>query len=364
VSPAARPAVPAAGGAAPPRRTSSSQPTIGGEHALPGDGTPAPTGPGATRRRRWWPLAVLVVCLVLVALVAWPVGLVLWADGKIHHTTALSGAAGTPGTTYLIAGSDERGDGVAQDGTVGARTDTILLLHVPAHGPTALISIPRDSYVPIPGHGKNKLNAAYSWGGAPLLVQTVEQLSGLTVDHYVEIGMGGVEGVVNAVGGVNLCYPHDVNDADSGMVWTAGCHDVGGADALAFSRMRKSDPTGDIGRGERQRQVVGAVMDKVKPGSLVFHPSRQVKLIDAGTSVLTVDKSMNIVDIGRLALAFRAANGAGGITGTPPILSMNYRPGGGVGSTVRLDPDKTPTFFAQIRDGKLPAGKVGGVPTS
>ncbi|GIG22876.1 transcriptional regulator [Cellulomonas chitinilytica] len=303
--------------------------------------------------------------LVLVALLAWPIGLVVWANGKVQHTPALSGAADTPGTTYLLTGSDSRADGAIEDTTTeGARTDTILLLHVPEHGPTALISLPRDTYVDVPGRGPAKLNAAFSWGKAPLLVQTVEQLSGLTVDHYAEIGMGGVEQVVDAVGGVNLCYDADVNDPDSGMVWTSGCHDVGGVDALAFSRMRKADPTGDVGRAERQRQLIGAVMSKVKPSSLVLHPGRQVELVDAGTGALTVDDGSDIVDLARLALAFKAANGPGGITGTPPITSIDYRPGHNLGSTVLLDKDATPTFFAAIRDGSLPAGPVGGMPTS
>ncbi|MEZ0449884.1 LCP family protein [Cellulomonas sp. ICMP 17802] len=300
--------------------------------------------------------------LVLAALLVWPIGLVVWANGKVQHTPALSGAADTSGTTYLLTGSDSRADGgVAADGTEGARTDTILLLQVPAHGPTALISLPRDTYVDIPGHGPAKLNAAFAWGQAPLLVQTVEGLTGLTIDHYAEIGMAGVEQIVDAVGGVHLCHDVDVNDADSGMVWTAGCHDVDGVQALAFARMRKADPTGDVGRAERQRQLISAVMGKVRPAQLVLHPSQQVALVDAGTGALTVSDGTGIVDLAKLALAFKAANGPGGITGTPPIASLDYRPGG-VGSTVQLDPDAAPAFFAAIRDGSLPAGPVGGVP--
>lgn len=303
--------------------------------------------------------------LVLVALIAWPVGLVVWANGKVQHTAALSGAAGTPGTTYLLTGSDSRADGaVGQDGTEGSRTDTILLLHVPTSGPTALISLPRDTYVDVPGNGPAKLNAAFSWGQAPLLVQTVEALTGLTVDHYAEIGMAGVEQIVDAVGGVNLCYDANVHDPDSGLEWAAGCHDVAGAQALAFARMRKADPTGDVGRAERQRQLIGAVMAKVKPSQLAVRPGQQVALIDAGTAALTVSDESNILDMARLALAFRAANSPEGITGTPPISSINYRPGGNLGSTVLLDPDLSPAFWAAIRDGSLPPGPVGGMPAA
>ncbi|ADG75274.1 cell envelope-related transcriptional attenuator [Cellulomonas flavigena DSM 20109] len=303
--------------------------------------------------------------MVVVVLLAWPIGLLVWANGMLQHTPALSGAPGTPGTTYLLAGSDARGDdgGVAEDGTEGQRTDTILLLHAPANGPTAMISLPRDTFVEVPGHGPAKLNSAFAWGGAPLLVQTVEGLTGLTVDHYVEIGMGGVSHLVDAVGGVNLCYDGDVNDPDSGMVWTAGCHDVDGVTALAFARMRKADPQGDVGRALRQRQLISAVMGRISPGSLALRPGAQVALVDAGTGALTFDEDAGVLDVARLALAFRAANGADGITGTPPIASMDHRPGG-IGSTVLLDPEQTPGFFTAIRDGSLPPGQVGGVPTS
>ena len=353
-------AVPAPRRSAPAGRSGATPPTVG-----PGVRPTSPTTPPdgtATRRTHRVRALVLVLVVLLVLALAWPVGLAVWANKKVQHTDALSAAAGTPGTTYLLAGSDSRADGaIPEDGTAGARTDTILLLHVPEHGPTALISLPRDTYVEIDGHGPAKLNAAFTYGGAPLLVHTVEQLTGLTIDHYAEIGLGGVKNVVDAVGGVNLCYDRDVDDADSGMVWAAGCHDVGGDQSLAFARMRKADPEGDIGREKRQRQLIGAVLGKVDVKRLVWHPSEQVALVDAGTGALTLDEHADVRTLASLALAFRAANGTGGVTGTPPIKSLDYRPGG-VGSTVLLDPDLAPAFWVQVRDGELPPGPVGGIP--
>ncbi|QAY68930.1 LCP family protein [Xylanimonas protaetiae] len=311
------------------------------------------------RKRR---VVALVSVLVLLLVLAWPVGLLIWANGKIVHTEALSGAGNTPGTTYLLAGSDERGSGGIEDETTGSRTDTIMLLHKPSSGPAALISLPRDSFVEIPGHGSNKLNAAFSWGGAPLLVQTVEHLTGLTVDHYVEVGFGGIADVVDAVGGVNLCLDLDVNDANSGLVWTSGCHDVDGTTAIAFSRMRYSDPKGDIGRTERQRQLIAAVSSKIADPGLLVRPGKQVSLADAGIGSLTVSEGTNILDFASLALAFRAANGPGGITGTPWIRSLDFRPGHNVGSTVQLDADRNAALWTGLRDGTLEPGVVGGVP--
>lgn len=342
--------------------------TTTGTPARPEPGDVAPRTP--RRRRRMGRRIALTLVLLLVLVIAWTVGLAVWANGKIQHVDALSGAANTPGETYLLTGSDSREDGAIEDpDTVGARTDTILLLHVPESGPPALISLPRDTYVDIPGFQAGKLNAAFSWGGAPLLVETVEELTGLTVDHYVEIGFAGVEGVVDAVGGVELCLDDSVltfpvQDTNSGLFWDApGCKTVDGVTALAFARMRYSDPTGDIGRGQRQRQLISAVTHAVATPATVLNPGRQVSLVNAGTAALTTSEGTDIVDMAKLALAFRSAGGEGGITGTPPIANLDYRPGG-VGSTVLLDPDQTPTFFAQIRDGELAPGVYGGVPTS
>lgn len=300
---------------------------------------------------------MVILVLLLAMLIAWPVGLLIWADGKIQHVEALSGAAGTPGTTYLLAGSDSRADGAVADNTEGQRSDTIMVMHVPDTGATSLISLPRDTLVEIPGHGMNKLNASYSLGGAPLLVQTVEGLTGLTVDHYVEIGMGGVEHVVDAVGGVELCLDYDVANDLSGLNWTAGCHQADGPTALAFARMRYADPTGDIGRSGRQRQVVAAVVNKVATPATLVNPTKQVDLIAAGLGALLVDTDTGIIDLGRMALAFRNATGPNGIRGTPPIANFDYRPGG-IGSTVLLDETRAPVFFEKMRAGQLTAADV------
>lgn len=297
-------------------------------------------------------VAVLVVLLVLV--LAWPIGLMIWANGKINHVDALSGGTGTAGTTYLLAGSDSRADGeLPGDTTEGQRTDTIMLLTVPSSGSTSLISLPRDTYAEIPGYGPNKLNAAFAFGGAPLLVETVEQLTGIGVDHYVEIGMGGVAGLVDAVGGVELCLDYVVDDPDSKLVWEEpGCQVVDGETALAFVRMRKADPQGDIGRSERQRQLIQAITSKVADPSLVTQPGEQVRLAEAGLGALLVSEGTGILDLGRMALAFRNATGDDGVRGAPPIADMDYRPGG-VGSTVLLDPDLAPGFFQSLLDGTV-----------
>ena len=307
------------------------------------------------RRIAGWTVVVIVVALALIAArVAW-----LWNDvsSQLHRVDALSGAADTPGETWLIVGSDARG-GAVQDETEGARADSVMLLHKAENGQTSLTSLPRDTFVDIPEYGENKINAAYSFGGPKLLVQTVEKLSGLSVDHYVEVGMTGVSQMVDAVGGVNVCLDYDVADEDSGLVWDTSqgtCQTVDGTKALAYSRMRKSDPTGDVGRGQRQRAIISAVVSKAASPSTAWSFSRQDALVDAGTNALTVDRSAGTMSIAQMVLAFRSASD-GGLTGAPPIEDSAYSPEeADIGEAVLLQDTTAPSFFSKLRDGKLTA---------
>lgn len=309
--------------------------------------------PVATRHRlRNTLLALLLIAAIVLG------GLWWWVDARITHVDALSGAPDTPGQTYLIVGSDSR-EGWADDGTVGARTDTIMLVHQPVSGPTALISIPRDSYVEIPGYGGNKINAAFAFGGPPLLVQTVENLTGLTIDRYVEVGFLGVMDIVDALGGVELCYDSDVNDPYSTLVWQAGCHQADGATALAFSRMRYADPLGDIGRTARQQQVVSAVANGVLSTSSVVNPKKFFRVASTGLDSFSVSSGTGVWDLARMALVVNAARGPHAVSGTPPLASLDHRVDG-VGSTVLLDPDSITAFWAAIAQGEYPPGTVAG----
>ena len=284
----------------------------------------------------------------------------VWVSSQIITVDALSGAPDTAGQTYLIVGSDSR-EGWDDDGTEGARTDTIMVLHRPEQGPTALISIPRDSYVEIPGHGSNKINASFAWGGPELLVETVELHTGLTIDHYVEVGFSGVVDIVDAVGGVELCYDEDVSDRLSRLEWEAGCHEADGTTALAFARMRYADPLGDIGRAQRQQQVVSAVADEVLSPATVLNPFRALPVASAGLGAVRVSEGTGPFDLVGFALAFNSARGGEAVHGTPPIASLGHSVEG-VGSTVLLDPDEIDQFWEDIADGAYePGTEVGGV---
>jgi len=148
----------------------------------------------------------------------------------------------------------------------------------------------------------------------------------------------------------------------SKLKWEKGCHVADGKTAIAFSRMRYADPTGDIGRGERQQQVIAQVGKKIADPGVLLNPATQVGLADAGLAAVVTDTDSGIIDLAMLGLAFRSANGKDGVTGTPPIATINYRTPAGA-SAVQLDPNLVGEFWAKIRDGDYEAGeKVGGMP--
>lgn len=293
------------------------------------------------------------VFLLLVLILSGWVGFLMWdANQNLGRTSALSGAADTPGTTYLLAGSDSRDDGAVQDDFEGSeRSDSIMLVNIAPNGQKSAVSIPRDTYVEIPGYGWDKINASFSYGGPELLVKTVESLSGLTVDHYVQIGMGGVSNMVDAVDGINVCYDGNVRNDPSTLEWTAGCHDVDGKTALAFSRMRYQDPEGDIGRAKRQRQVVSKTIEKALAPTTFLYPARTLRVERAGSGSFTVDEDTSLLDIARLVLAFKDA-GTQGLSGIPPIESLDFRTDVGT-SAVLLEDETAPEFFEKLRNGTL-----------
>ncbi|MCI1635893.1 LCP family protein [Bifidobacterium sp.] len=305
-------------------------------------------------------LRILIVLIVLFTLLG--VGLWSWVNGQLNKKDMLSDAANTSASTWLILGSDER-DGTAGTGTQadapGSRTDTILVLTKPKSGPSSLISIPRDSFVNT--HNTNmKINAVAELYGYKALVEQVETITGQKIDHVAMIKFGGLEKVVDALGGIELCYDSTVQDAYSGLNWTAGCHTADGATALAFSRMRYSDPQGDFGRAKRQRQVIAAIVSKASKASTLTNFSSTKQLATSALSAIVVDNDTNPWTLLQMALAFKSASGESGVTGSAYWTNPDYYPGGGVGSTVKLDADRNLALFTQLATGVHAAGTVGG----
>ncbi len=268
---------------------------------------------------------------MLLILVLALVGFTFYLDSTLNRTDALVSYPGrladTPGTNWLMVGSDSRAGltpkqerdlstGTAQDAG-GSRTDTIMILHIPSgSGDSTLVSIPRDSELPIPGHGRDKVNAAFSLGGAPLLVQTLEQSTKVHIDHYAEIGFGGFANLVDAVGGVNMCIdPPGMNDPFSGAHFAPGCQDLTGAQALAYVRDRHDFPDSDVSRVKHQRQFLSALLAKSSSAGTLLNPFQAFPLLTNGVSSFTVDSGDHLWNLAGLGWAMRG----GLVTTTVPF---------------------------------------------
>ncbi|WP_182349178.1 LCP family protein [Tomitella gaofuii] len=318
--------------------------------------------PKPRRKRRFrWGRGILIALLLLILAFG---GLVIYLDRSLHRVDALPGYPGrvaqTAGTNWLIAGSDSR-YGLTEDqqatlntgGDVGdGRTDTIVLMHVADSGKPTMVSIPRDSYVPIPGHGRDKINAAFAIGGPQLLVQTVEGATGLRIDHYAEIGFGGFAGVVDAVGGVKLCLDQAVEDPAHNISLPAGCQKYDGAMALDFVRERYALPGSDLDRMANQRQFVDTLASTVAKPTTWLNPVRLWNTVDRGVSSLTVDEGTHIWDLARLAWALKS----GPVTTTVPIGGFEDTSSG---NALFWDRDRAQRFFQLLAEDKqLPADLV------
>jgi LCP family protein required for cell wall assembly len=319
-----------------------------------------PPSPAKPRRKRPWGRWIAVV---VVALLVGFAGLGVWVDRSLHRALVLADYPGRPaaghGTTWLLVGSDSRSDlspeqqtDLATGGDTGnGRTDTIMLIHVPALTsdvrPT-LVSIPRDSQVTIPGNGENKINAAFSLGGAQLLVQTVEEVTGIRVDHYAEIGFAGFADVVDAVGGVAMCPAEPINDPLAGIDLAAGCQKLNGRNALGYVRSRAT-PRADLDRMINQREFLSALLHRAASPAVWLNPLRWLPMKDSVTSAVTVDSGVHVWDLARLAWALDGSP----VTTTVPIAGSTVND---LGDVLEWNSDAAARLFSAVSaDQPVPA---------
>jgi LCP family protein required for cell wall assembly len=297
---------------------------------------------GRFRSPRFWFRAVLLVLVLwLVYTVAVP--FFAWQKtDKVEFAPDGDRPGDQPGTTYLLVGSDSRRGLTAEErrrfntGNPSSElTDTIMLLHT-GDGPDVLLSIPRDSIVDMPGHGRSKINSAYSRGGAELLVRTVENETGIRIDEYVEIGLGGVAGVVDSLGGIQVCPKEAIKDQLAGLDIEKGCQEVDGEVALAYSRSRKQSALGDLDRVQRQREVVAAIGEKVLSPWTVVNPVRWWRLNNSVPGFFGFGEDTSTLDAGRWALAMTKVGGKDGRTCTMPVTD---------GSAETWDRDRAEPLF-------------------
>ena len=314
------------------------------------------------RRRRWWRLIPLVVVLLLVGL-----GIaVVTTDAGLQRVDALQSYDGrggnTPGSVTLIVGTDSR-EGLSPEEQArlstgsesdagGKRTDTMMLVYTPRDGGrTMLVSLPRDLLVTVPGQGEVKLNAAYAYGGAPLLVRTLEEQAGIRIDHYAEIGFGGFAGIVEALGGVDICVEQPIDDPLAGINLPAGCQLLDGPQALGFVRTRYGFAEQDLQRVRNQRAFLAALSAKaMEPGTLL-NPFRMTALVKRVSQAVIVDSGDHIWSLASVMWKLR---------NDPQTVTVPYdgMGSGDVGSYLVWGPTTT-AFFDDMAHGRTPTVPEG-----
>ncbi len=323
---------PAAGtGGARPGGPGPAWPSQPPPRSAPGGGRPG--GPGAAGRRRFRPRRIVaIICAVLALVIVVVAGMYFYLGSQLNKKNVLVNYSGRPaasaGQNWLIAGSDSRQGLTAKQERLlatghdigGHRSDTVMILHIPANGgPSVLVSLPRDSYVPIPGYGDNKLNAAFSFGGPKLLAKTVQNVTGLRIDHYMEIGFGGFVHVVDAVGGVRMCLKTSLYDQASGARLKKGCQTLDGDQALAYVRTRHNFSDQDLQRVQDQRLFMRALLTKLTSPGVILNPFASIPAALGVANTVTVDQGTSLYQLIKAAFALRHPE-----TTTVPIANSNY----------------------------------------
>jgi polyisoprenyl-teichoic acid--peptidoglycan teichoic acid transferase len=280
----------------------------------------APPGrePPQLRGHRIWPRVLIVIASLLVILMGAAAVYVFKIDRSVtsninrgvdlpsDEPSAAPGEARpskepqeTGTLNYVLLGSDSRDP----DADAG-RSDTIMLVHLNAKRNQAyIVSFPRDMYVTIPGHGHNKINAAYALGGVPLTVRTLEKLTGVRMDHAALVNFEGFISLTNDLNGVTVTNKNAFSS--HGFDYPEGKITVAGERALWFVRERKSLPRGDLDRAENQRNVIKAIVAKGLSAKVISDPATFTRFIGNVAKHMTVDNSLTDDEIRRTAFSLR-----------------------------------------------------------
>ncbi|MFD3423759.1 LCP family protein [Streptomyces decoyicus] len=329
----------------------------------PGDGVPYESGPYPRRRGKGKRILISILVVPLVVLA----GTYFWADSKLRKEVDLGKVIDRPaqgeGTNYLIVGSDSRkGMSAARrkslhaggSAEAGQRTDSMMILHVGAGGPT-LISLPRDSNVTIPefrgsdsgkmrpAMGANKLNAAYAYDGPQLLARTVEYNTGLHIDHYAEIGFTGFAEIVDAMGGVQMNLDKGFSDKWSGADFKAGEQTLNGGQALAYVRTRHAFTGSDLDRTKNQQKFLSTLASQVATPDTLLNPFTLYPVMSAGLDTLVVDKDMNPYLLAKMFFAMKDVSGGDG-------KSLNMPVSGSIGGNLQWDRAKVKQLVNELKN--------------
>ena len=228
-------------------------------------------------------------------------------DAAAVRPPALEGKA-AQSMNFLLLGSDTRGESTGSLANIsGERSDTMVVVHIPAdRKQLSVMSIPRDSWLEIPGNGEAKINAAMSWGGVPLAVQTVESLIGARIDHVAMVDFAGFKGVTDALGGVDVDNPIPFNSYHlKGHEFPQGVQHLDGTEALAFARERYAFTDGDFQRVRNQQLLIGSLLSGLMHKSTLADPGKMAAVVNAVTPHVAIDSTLSTTDLVALGLELR-----------------------------------------------------------
>lgn len=311
----------------------------------------------ATRHARFQrAMALLTSGLSALVLLTAGGGWLLAGYVSSHIGRVDAGTAGIPDSgplNILLAGVDVRSgltrhqQRILHVGHVsGHNSDTLMLVHITAnHRRVEVVSLPRDSWVRIPGFGMNKINAAIGFGGPSLMVRTVEAATGLSINGYAQVNFLGFVKIINALGGVDICLPFAVDDPYSGLHLSAGRHHVNGIVALQYARDRHSFALSDLTRIADQQELISSVIAEAGSSGTLTNPVKFARFLSAATAAVKVDRSLDVVGLADQLRYLRP--GAISFT-TVPLSNTSYQtPAGEL--AVRWDATEARALFSRVR---------------
>lgn len=249
--------------------------------------------------------------------------------------------------TFLLVGSDSRDP--AGEGPPSARSDVIMLMRITGdRQQVQFISIPRDSWVAVPGYGLNKINAAYAFGGPSLLIQTIESVTATRVDHFAAVDFAGFKEITDALGGVDVRVARPTSDR--GVTFEAGINHLNGDEALVYVRQRYGLPRGDLDRVQRQQNYMRAMMAEVFQQNMLSDLGQTDDLLLALTSAISVDETLSNTNLVGLAYSLRGLNANSLNFLTVPVAGLGTE---GAQSVVYIDTARAAPMWDYLRSDTL-----------
>ncbi|GAA2191472.1 LCP family protein [Streptomyces tricolor] len=324
------------------------------------------------RRPRWAMRAVTTLSVVVLASAGIGHAVVTSLDAGIARIDAFKDMKNRPraghGMNLLLVGTDGRDKISEQDrrayrlgGQPCHCTDTMMIVHISEDRERAtVVSLPRDSYADMPAHvdqnsGRRhgphpvKLNAAYAEGGPQLTIRTVENMTHVKIDHYLEVDFTSFMRTVDVLGGVKVCTPTPLKDKYTGLDLAPGTHTLLGGQALQYVRARHLDGASDLGRMKRQQRFLAALLDKATSSGVLLNPMRFRDVTRAVLGSVRADAGFGTDELLDLGRAMRNFSPSSSEFTTVPIGQMNFQVKG-IGSTLKWDPAKAERLFGAVRD--------------